>query len=83
MLMPIWSWLRENPERVFLLLGAIASLAIDYAKRRWPGSARILDILIHLLPNLPASYRALRRPGSRAPQPEQNGLGPATPKDSP
>lgn len=60
MLISLLHWLNEHPERWIPIAGALGSIAADWAKQRWPASARLVDALTHLLPNLPAAYRALR-----------------------
>jgi hypothetical protein len=56
----VWQWLNEHPERWIPLLGALASLLGDWVKTRWPATARVVDALMHVVPNMPAAYRALR-----------------------
>jgi len=60
MLAQVWNCLSAHPERWIALAGALASLPADWLKRRWPGLARVVDAAMHLVPNLPGAFRALR-----------------------
>jgi len=55
-----WFWLNAHPEYWVPGAGALVSLAADAVKERWPAAGRVVDALVHLVPNLPGAYRTLR-----------------------
>jgi hypothetical protein len=60
MLIEIAKWLDDHPEQWVPIAGAIAGMVFEWCKQRWPGAARAFEAMAHLVPNLPAAYRALR-----------------------
>lgn len=60
MMIAIWMWMNENPERWVPIVGSLFSLLAVALKSKAPRVAHVLNTIAELFPNLPGFLSKLR-----------------------